>query len=436
MEQATDTAVFEAGAGAIRRVPDVFRQSFACPAIVVADTITFDVAGQRVQRALESSEVPTLQPFVFPGSPMLHADLCHAVELRDRILPTDAVPVAVGAGTINDIVKRAAHEAGRRYMVVATAASVDGYSAFGAALSQDGFKKSMECRAPLAIVADIEALRDAPPDMTAAGYADLAGKVTAGADWIIADIVGADPVDPDCWDMVQADLRKWIAEPAKLVSGDEQAFEYLFEGLTLSGFAMQALQRSRPASGSEHVLAHTWEMRHVEKDGEPVSHGFKVAIGALAATALMEALLDFDVSGLDIEGALRAYPTWERREADIRAEFTGGRVLARVREESRLKHLTPDRLRGRIELVCERWDEMRERVLAQIIPYHDLKARFTQAGCPVTPAEIGLTRQQVVETFSPAQKIRNRYTVLDLAFELGLLGERASRILASADYLR
>ena len=37
------------------------------------------------------------------------------------------------------------------------------------------------------VLADIDIIRRAPADMTASGYADLLAKVTAGADWILAD---------------------------------------------------------------------------------------------------------------------------------------------------------------------------------------------------------------------------------------------------------
>ncbi|WP_284967203.1 iron-containing alcohol dehydrogenase, partial [Cutibacterium acnes] len=42
------------------------------------------------------------------------------------------VPIAVGSGTINDLTKLAAKDVGRRYAVVGTAASMDGYTGAGA----------------------------------------------------------------------------------------------------------------------------------------------------------------------------------------------------------------------------------------------------------------------------------------------------------------
>ena len=46
-----------------------------------------------------------------------------------------------------------------------------------------------------------------------------------------------------------------------------------------------------------------------------------------------------------------------------------------------------------------------------------------KANCPVTPAEIGLSREQFLHGIRTAQLIRNRYTILDFLYEAGLLDE-------------
>jgi glycerol-1-phosphate dehydrogenase [NAD(P)+] len=45
------------------------------------------------------------------------------------------------------------------------------------------------------------------------------------------------------------------------------------------------------------------------------------------------------------------------------------------------------------------------------------------AACPTKPEQIGLSAERLARTFRPAQMIRPRYTVLDLAYELGRLDE-------------
>jgi glycerol-1-phosphate dehydrogenase [NAD(P)+] len=319
-------------------------------------------------------------------------------------------------------------------MVSATAASMDGYSSFGAALLVDGFKKTLECAAPLAVVADVQVLQNAPPEMTAAGYGDLLGKITAGADWIISDILEAEPIDPFSWRLSQRNLRRWVARPLKLVLGDSAAFTELFEGLTMTGFAMQALQSSRPASGSEHLFSHIWEMQHLEKAGLPVSHGFKVALGTLASAAMRDVLLAQDVTPADVEAAVRRRPSRKQRDSEVRECFWEPAIAEQALETSIAKHISDDRLRARLLRAAERWDVLRRKVRRQLIPFTELRDMLRAAACPTQPEQIGLSRERLGETFRLAQMIRPRYTVLDLAYELGRLDECVQLVLAEHRY--
>jgi glycerol-1-phosphate dehydrogenase [NAD(P)+] len=286
------------------------------------------------------------------------------------------------------------------------------------------------------IVADIEILRDAPPEMTAAGYADLMSKIPAGADWIIADLLGIDPIEPPIWEMVQPPLRSWVGAPEKLREGDVQAFESLFEGLTMSGFAMQAIRKSRPASGADHLISHIWDMQHHrDATGQSVSHGFQVALGSLASIAMMETLFARDIRSLDIETVCENWKPWETREAEIQKIFESNPMGVRVLEESRAKYPDREQLRERLTLLVSKWDEMREKVKTQIFPYEEFKRMLAAADCPVTPEQINLAKERFRETFLLAQMIRNRYTILDLAYEVGWLEDCIEEILASPEYL-
>ncbi len=438
LERAPETGDFLLGAGCRFKIPAVFQRCFPGKvAIIIADDKTFAAAGRTVQAALQASEVASVEPFVFPGEPTLHADYEHVERLREVLSASpDLIPLAVGSGTINDLVKRTVFELERRYLVLATAASVDGYSSFGAPIVQQGFKKTMDCPAPLVIVADSEVLRDAPPEMSAAGYADLMSKIPAGADWILADLLDLDPIEPVAWDMVQAGLRRWVGAPEQLQQGDAQAFEALFEGLTMSGFAMQAIRKSRPASGADHLLSHIWDMQyHRDAQGHSVSHGFQVALGSLASIALMERFFAKDIPKLDIDAVCRKRQSWDARAADILKAFGENAISQRAIEESRAKFADHEELRARLTRLVSKWDEMRARVQAQLFPYAEFRAMLAAAACPVTPQQIHLSRERFRETFRLAQMIRNRYTILDLAYETGLLEECVEEILASPCYL-
>ena len=180
LKVATDTKAFELGQGILGRVPALFNEYFpGRKAVLVADKNTWRVAGAEVFEALQDAGVPT-EKFLFEEDEF-HADWDH-IELLDKVLDeSGAIAVSVGSGTINDLCKLTSHHHRQSYLTVPTAASVDGYTSFGASITYQNAKQTFECPAPVAVVADVDVIAAAPKDMTAAGYADLAAKVPAGA---------------------------------------------------------------------------------------------------------------------------------------------------------------------------------------------------------------------------------------------------------------
>jgi glycerol-1-phosphate dehydrogenase [NAD(P)+] len=440
LREATDTADVIIGEGVLgEATAELFARSFGdLPAVVVADENTHRVAGETVAQRLKDAGRELIDPHVFPGQPALHADYENVETLTASLRRHDAIAVAVGSGTLNDIAKRASHECGRPYMVVASAASMDGYTAFGAAITKDGFKRTMECSAPRAVLADVTVLAQAPAPMTSGGYADLLAKITAGADWIVADVLEVEPIDPKPWSLVQGSLREATARPGDLHAGDSEALDGLIEGLIMSGLAMQATSSSRPASGAEHQFSHLWEMaglgEHPEHGEPPLSHGFKVGLGTVSIAALYERLLSRDLAELDIDAAVAAWPSWQEVERRVRAAHTTPGQDEPAVQQSKAKYVDAEQLAARLRLARERWPQLRERLTEQLLPADRLRAQLEDAGCPTTPAEIGLSAEDLKATYRRAQMIRSRYTVLDLANETGLLDECVDELFADGGF--
>lgn len=423
------------GVGVLPRVAELFRENFGEQrAIIVADATTFSVAGHAVVEHLQQAGLTLEAPFIFPDPATLHADYERVTELRATLCQTPAIAVAVGSGTINDITKLASHECGKPYMVVATAASMDGYVAFGAAITLDGFKQTISCPAPQAMLADAAILAAAPTPMTASGYADLLGKVTAGADWILADAIGVEPIMAQAWNLVQPNLRKWIGRPAELQAGNLSAAEDLIEGLVMGGIAMQISQSSRPASGSEHQFSHLWEMEGLALNGTPVSHGFKVGLGSLAIAALYEWLLKQDLKELDFGMRCAAWPTRAALEQEVRSAHPIPFLADKAVDMTLAKHLEPQDLAERLRQLQQQWPSLRERLQAQLLPAGQLRGLLRSAGCPTAPSEIGLTRAALKETFRRARQIRSRYTVLDVMWETGYLDTAVEALFAPGGF--
>lgn len=421
------------GAGVLGEAAGLIGERFPDrPVVIVADETTFAVAGEEVLAGLRAAGHPVAEPIVFPGTPTLRPDTRHVEVLRAAFaaMAPAPLPLAVGSGTINDLVKRSAHLAGLPYIVVGTAASMDGYTASGAALIHEGVKQTFPCDAPVAVVADLDILCAAPAPMTASGYGDLVGKVTAGADWLVADALGIEPLIPPVWELVQGPLRAMIADPARFRRGEPAAIEQLFYGLIITGLAIQIAGSTRPASGSEHQFSHLWEMRGLEHEGEFVSHGVKVGLGSIVATALYERLLARDLDSLDVEAAVAAWPAWAEMARGIRARDDHPALIARALEECEAKYIGPDALRARLALLRERWPSLRERLREQLLPVDDLRELLVAGGCPVTPAQIGLTRAQLRASYADARLIRRRYTVYDVAYEAGLFDALVAELFA------
>ncbi len=414
-----ETRLFVLETDALKALPEAIRTLWGPNVRIwpVADGNTWRAAGSRVREILEQAGFECLPQYLFPAHPVIHASDVHVDELL-AVFPENAVPVAVGSGTINDLVKRASGVKNVSYCCVPTAPSVDGYTSSGAALNMAGLKKTMPCPAPLAVVADIGVLQTAPAEMFAAGYADLMAKIPAGADWLVVDALGLEPIDPAVWELVQTPLRDNLSAPDDV--------RRVFLGLAATGYGMQLYRDSRPASGADHLISHIWEMENLEKDGEPVSHGFKVGLGTLAATALYETLFSMDPA----EAQRLAAPglSLPEREAEIDALLIRGCYGTEAKETALKKFLEGEALADRRAAIYAKWDELRELTRRQLFTFEELTSKLRAAHCPVKPAEINLTPEQFFHGLRAAQLIRKRYTVLDLTYELGLLDEILGRI--------
>lgn len=428
LKAADETKALIIGNDILHQVPDLFKKQFPeQEAIIVADINTYRVAGKQVERLLQEARIKQEKSYIF-AHPNLYAEYGFVEELVDVLKNNRAIPIAVGSGTINDLTKLASYKANRRYMCVATAASMDGYTAFGASITYKGAKQTFDCPAPQACLADVDIISKAPSEMTASGYADLFAKITAGADWILSDALGVEEIDSQSWDIVQGELHDALADPKGVRKRESAAIEKLIEGLMLGGFAMQSHKTSRPASGAEHQFSHLWNMEHHTNKGVHISHGFQVAIGTLAITALYELFLDTPIQDLDIEACCRVWPTLEELEKDARERFHDTDFPEIGVVETKAKYISKEELSGQLQILKDNWSAIRTKLKEQLVPYTEVKQCLTQVGAPVNPEDIGITRDYLKQTFVRAQYIRRRFTILDVAVRTNLLDKWLDRL--------
>ncbi len=419
LELAKDTKVFEMGEGFLARVPAVFSQLFpGRMAMVVADVNTWRVAGAEVYQHLLAAGIET-GVFLIPDREF-HAEWKYVEMVEAAVKGAGAVAVAVGSGVINDLCKLSSAHLGQSYVCVPTAASVDGYSSFGASISYEGVKQTFDCPAPVAIVADVRVIAEAPKEMTAAGYADLAAKIPAGAEWMIADLFGTEPIIPEAWHVLQDVLDEMLSDPEGVAAGKPDAIAALFEGLTLSGFAMQAARSSRPASCTDHLFSHYLDMTHHRFRGKLQSHGFQVAIGTLTMCAFFDAFCKLDLTGIDVDALVAAWPTLEQEQERALKLFEGFVDPKLGYNVITQKYQGPEDVRRELVSVKTRWPELRDCYRAQVYPFEKMKRLFEIVGAPSDPSHIGVTRAQLKDMVPKTQLMRWRINLLDLALRAGI----------------
>lgn len=420
---ATDTVAMEIGIDILDRVPSMFKEQFPEKrAIIVADENTWRVAGEVVYAYLQAAGVECDEPYIFTD-PHLHAEWTFIEMLDERLSSTDAIAVAVGSGTINDLCKLCSYHQSRPYMCVATAASVDGYSSFGASVTYKNMKQTFTCPAPKAILADVGVMVRAPKEMTAAGYADLAAKIPAGAEWIVADFVGSEPIHNEAWHIVQDGLKDALADPEGVAALRPEAIAPLVEGLMLSGFAMQAARSSRPASCTDHLFSHLWNMRNHTHNGVTPSHGFQVSVGTLFMCAMFDEAYKSDFTTLDVDKCVAAWPSLDEVRAYAEQLFAKESFAELGLTEITAKYNDKAEVRRQMQLLKANWPDLRARLQAQCLTYDEMYRSLSIVGAPTKPEDVGITREQMLADVPFVRHIRRRYSLLDLGLRAGTLNK-------------
>ncbi len=77
---------------------------------------------------------------------------------------------------------------------------------------------------------------------------------------------------------------------------------------------------------------------------------------------------------------------------------------------------------------------MREHLRQQLMPAAELARLIARAGCPVTAQAIGLAREDLRRAYDRVHLLRNRYTVMDLAFETGAMPRLVDSLFAPSGH--
>ena len=339
--------------------------------------------------------------------------------------PSSDLIIAVGSGTLNDICRFISYKLKLPYIIVATAPSMDGFASGVTPLIVHHMKTTYEAHTPIAILGDVNLLKEAPGRMIAAGVGDILGKYNALCDWSIAQLILG---EYHC-NTIEAMVRKSLETVLRHIDGarnrDPYAIRGLMEALVLSGIAMSFAGNSRPASGSEHHLSHYWEMKFLSEGRKPYLHGTQVGVATIAVLKAYELLqelpVDFETAG---EKASRySESTWE---ADM-IRCYGPAAPSVIRLEKETGKNTPEQVLERLERTRQSWDRIRAAIA--LLPSADsIRDILRSMSAPASPMEVGIDKDTFIDSFLAAKELRNRYALLQLLYDLGLSRDIAMRV--------
>ncbi|MGH3276397.1 MAG: iron-containing alcohol dehydrogenase family protein [Streptosporangiaceae bacterium] len=204
-----------------------------------------------------------------------------AVELGERLRSGTYEAVAgIGGGRTIDITKFAAHMAGIPMVAVATNLAHDGIASPVSSLEHESGKSSYGVAMPVAVIVDLDRVRQAPDPMGRAGIGDVISNLSAVADWELAAADTGEHVDGLAAAMSRSAAHAVLNQPG--TAGDDEFLTVLAEALILSGLSMSVAGSSRPCSGGDHEIMHAIDQLYPGT----ASHGELAGVGALFCACL------------------------------------------------------------------------------------------------------------------------------------------------------
>ncbi|ANS77359.1 glycerol-1-phosphate dehydrogenase [Paenibacillus yonginensis] len=345
--------------------PYVMKAGYRHP-LIVADRNTYEAAGRAVEAELGGLGCAVTLCLIQPDATGdCIADEKSLVELLLAVTPgtTDCL-LAVGSGTIHDIVRFAASKTGIPFLSVPTAPSVDGFTSKCAPLMIRGVKQTVLAAAPKAIFADLDILTRAPQELVAAGFGDMLGKFTSLFDWKFSSLTADEPYNQRAAQITEAALQDCVMHADAIGRRTEEGIRVLMNALIESGVAMLLFGQSHPASGAEHHLSHYWEMSYLKRGRKALLHGAKVGVASAEISRLYHDAVD-------------------------RAQYPGDE---------------PE------QLLCH-GAQVRE-WLAAVPSAPEIRRLLELAGGPSSLDELGIEDELFAESLREAHKLRSRHTLL------------------------
>ncbi len=395
-----DLKVYEAERGLVHKVGEILEKgNFPKKIYIVTDENAMRVS----EGILESLAGFEYELKVYPD--MRYAYLSTSKEIMEAAQDFDGI-LSIGTGSVNDVCRYAAAQADKAFAIFATAPSMDGFASDSAPLIENNFKISYACRQPSVVIADTDILAASPVELKAAGFGDILGKYVGIVDWKVAHWTVNEYYCENIVALVKKAVADVVAMADKIIVSDPEAAKAVMDSLILTGCAMQLAHSSRPASGSEHVVSHFWEIHKLENGIWPDFHGKKVGIATLIVVRLYKKLLAYKTiephaEKLDLEDIYKHY------SPKTHGEINGYNIPNPTDE------IDPANLKAH-------WADILDSIENDLPDADELYNMMVASGCTTELADAHLTPEFATEALIYSPFMRRRITLLRIMNMLGI----------------
>jgi glycerol-1-phosphate dehydrogenase [NAD(P)+] len=378
---------------------------------VVCDTNTVEAMGRRVARELKGWA--SVEEIVFPAN--THCDEPTIALMMEKTRHCEGC-IVVGSGSLSDTVKFATFKDGRKYASFATAASMNGYGAGTASVTlANGYKTSVAAHAPRAVFIDLAVSAAAPHWLSAAGLGDSLCRPTAQVEWWAAHRLLDTSYAKTPFDLfnVENDEALMIKTAPDYPKHAIEANGYLYRVLMLASFGNNIVGTSHSGSMGEHQVSH-WIDMFAGKAHPGTTHGQQVGVASIALARFHRLLLS-------LEKPPHIKPT-TISETDFALRY-GEDIGRMMHGEAKKKSFDVAGAAAFNRRLDEVWPQLRHELSAMMMQPEEMARTISAAGGPTTATELGLPRDIWRAAMKHARDVRNRWSLLDLADDAGLLDE-------------
>jgi glycerol-1-phosphate dehydrogenase [NAD(P)+] len=411
-------------AGAINAIPGYAKAYGAKKAFIIGDINTYPLAGDKITAMLEAEGI-SCSSYVFKerrlepdekavGSLVLHYDA-----------KSDII-ISIGSGVINDISKILAYQTNTPYVIVASAAFMDGYAAGSSSMAIDGVKVTVPAKSPDVIIGDINILNGAPIHMAKAGLGDMLAKYVSICEWRLSNLINGEYYCEEVAEFTRQSLRACVNGAKGLLDRNGESMKMLFEGLINCGKAMDYAGCSRPGGGVEHYFSHIWDMRGLDFGTPTSSHGMQVALGTLNTIKCYQELKNIIPNR---EKALAYAKNFDFADwSEQLRTFVGKGAEAMIALEAKEKKYDLGKHAARLEVILEKWDDILRIIDEELPSVEEFEAILDSIEAPKTLEEIGLDSSTLAMTLKSTKDIRDKYVLPSLLWDIGELDEVCNKV--------